>query len=389
MNDTENRLRDYLHTQATKTVPADAHGPGPEFGEPTRHRAWLPITAVAAGIGILALIGIPALTNLADHSNPTPAGMPTPPAPTKGPVSGAAPSIPFTVTVRDKPGELLDKWWQVLYDHGKTVRNPGTHGNVLGRFGDQGWLIETGAPGNTRLALLDAAGKVRPFGPRHANMPVFSPDHTQLVVAESLQFGTPQVHNRIVVLDLATGQEVAGVVPPVKTVAPVAWTEDGVLLTSVDPANAKAYRWHPGDGQPEQLRGVQDTIFLQAIPATGKVLDFSAKGCPRIGRLQGDTFVPEREYCEAPEQRYQPVVSPDGRTLFNGLKMVAIDLYTGTATALKLPGQVSDYLSAAFEDPANLIVGTDDAMYRCNVASGECKLLRKAKPDEILFAVTP
>ena len=49
MNDTETRLRDYLHAKATGTVPGDTHGPGPEFGEPTRHRSWLPITAVAAG----------------------------------------------------------------------------------------------------------------------------------------------------------------------------------------------------------------------------------------------------------------------------------------------------------------------------------------------------
>jgi hypothetical protein len=389
MNDTENRLRDYLHTQATSTVPADAHGPGPELGESNGRRSWLPITAVAAAIGFTLLLAVPALTNLADRSHPGPAATPTPAPPTKGPVSGAAPAIPYTVAVQDNPDNPLDTWWSTLYDHGKTVKNPGTHGNVLGRFGADRWLIETGYPKAIQLAVLDAAGKVRPIGPKVAGGPVYSPDHTQLALTESLQFGTPQVRNRIIVLDPATGKELAGVVAPVPTLTAVGWTKDGLLLSSFDPKTPKVYRWQPGKGQPEEVHGVQQPMALQAIPATGKLLDFTAKGCPRLGTLKGNEFVAEREYCDAADTNYQSVVSPDGRTLFEVNAKVAVDLYTGATTTLRMPGALWGFPGAVFEDPTNLITVTDKAMYRCSVATGECKLLRVIKAKEILAVVTP
>ncbi|MEV5966913.1 WD40 repeat domain-containing protein [Kribbella sp. NPDC051952] len=396
MNDTETRLRDYLHAKAD-TVPNSAQGPGLELdatGTTTR-RGWIPIALAAAGIAAVLTLAVPFLHGLTHKAPTDPAGAPTPPAPGRGPVSGAAPSIPYTVTVQDNPDNPLDTWWRTLYDHGKTVRNPGVHGNVLGRFGDNSWLIQTGYPNTVRLAVLDPAGKVRPFGPSVATGPIYSPDHKQLAVTELSHYGTPQVRGQVVVLDPGTGKKIASLDPPAAGVQAVAWTKDGIFFGNLVQRDTKLYLWQPGNGQARQLRGIQSPNFVQFIPATNKLLDFTAKGCPRIGVLRGDEFVAEHEYCDTPDASYGSVPSPNGRTLFNRDKKVAIDLYTGATTTLKLPGRVETAFSASvFEDPTNMILVTsvgesNQNMYRCSVATGECKVLRTAKANEMLGAVTP
>jgi dipeptidyl aminopeptidase/acylaminoacyl peptidase len=339
---------------------------------------------------------VPLLTGLTHKSGSSPAGSPTPAAPTKGPVSGAMPSIPYTVTLQNNPDNPLDTWWTTLYDHGKAIKNPGTHGNVLGRFGDGGWLIETGYPKSSQLAVLDSAGQVRPLGPPGlAARPVYSADHQQLAVTLTVGKGTPQFRSRIVVLEVATGKQLASLDPPAKGDGAVAWTEDGIFLADYSHLSDKATLWQPGKGRPRELVGIQNPIFLRAVPATGKLLDYTTKGCARIGVLRDDTFVAEHEYCGTPDPTLHSVPSPNGRTLFSSEKKVAIDLYTGATTALKLPGQIDTAFSATvFEDPTNLIVVSDVSstvqnMYRCSVATGECKVLRTAKSNEALGAVTP
>ncbi|MEU4197947.1 hypothetical protein AB0E69_39050 [Kribbella sp. NPDC026611] len=395
MTDTETRLRDYLHA-AANTIPDTTPAPALHLDTTTTSTRprWLPMTLAAASIGAVLVLLVPFLTGLAHKGGANSAATPTPAAPTKGPVSGAAPRIPYTVTVQDNTDNPLDTWWRTLYDHGQTVKNPGTHGNVLGRFGDDSWLIETGYPKYSQLAVLDSAGKVRPLGPKGADGPKYSPDREQLAAEVWLRFGTPQAHNKIVVLDLGTGREVTALEPPVNGAGVITWAKEGIILGDFSHSTNKSFLWQPGKGQPQEVHGIQSPLFVQAVPATGKLLDYTPKGCPRIGVLRDNAFVAEHEYCGASDSSFHAAVSPDGRTLFSNQMKVALDLYTGATTALRLPGRVESVFSAAvFEDPTNLIAVAEDKrvqrMYRCSVATGECKVLRTAGGLEMLGAVKP
>ena len=89
MNDTETRVRDYLHAKAG-TVPDSAHGPGLELdttGTSTR-RGWVPIALAAAGIAAVLTLAVPFLHGLAKPDQPSVATHPTPgPLPTGRPGS--------------------------------------------------------------------------------------------------------------------------------------------------------------------------------------------------------------------------------------------------------------------------------------------------------------
>jgi len=72
---------------------------------------------------------------------------------------------------------------------------------------------------------------------------------------------------------------------------------------------------------------------------------------------------------------------------------VAVDIATGKVTKLKLPATAKWFEQGTFEDSANVIVvdeaGPAQKLFRCAVATGECKQVAVAKPDEIIAAVQP
>jgi len=65
---------------------------------------------------------------------------------------------------------------------------------------------------------------------------------------------------------------------------------------------------------------------------------------------------------------------------------LAIDIATGMATKLQVPDPIKTFPQPVFENAVQLLVITDPparkkpatpALYRCDVTTGECKLLEK------------
>jgi hypothetical protein len=393
MSDTETRLRDYLQAKAD-TVADTSAGPGLETtGTTSGRRGWMPIALAAAAIGAILVLAVPYLMARTDAGRPDPAGttQPTPAAPTKGPVPTYAPRVPYTLAVNTKPVTSLDPVWVSLFDNGKTIKNPGNIGEVVGRVAD-GWLVLKGTIGSRRsLGVLDTSGKFRTLGPSNAASPYLSPDHRQVVVGQSTgEPGTPSPDDdsHIVVLDVATGKEVARISGP--GVGPAGWTKDGVLLMGGTQANPTVLSWQPGSQQTTQVHGLQHAETMQAIPATGQLLENDWKGCVRLGIVRGDQFVEQHKYCGAAD--FEPAASPDGRTLFDPRTKVAVDTVTWKTTKIGLPDILRGMSWPVFEDASHVLVVTQDLdptpaidrMYRCSVATGECKLLQTGKSGEVL-----
>jgi hypothetical protein len=145
MNDTETRLRDYLQAKAS-TVPDTAQGPGLETPDGS-HRRW-PVMLAAAGIAAILVLAASFLTRQPD-TQVAPAG----------PVSGAAPRVPYTVS----QGRGV-----TLHDGARQVRVPSTFlfdGFFRGRVGG-GWLtLETPRNRPMQVGLLLPDGSLPPARP--------------------------------------------------------------------------------------------------------------------------------------------------------------------------------------------------------------------------------
>jgi hypothetical protein len=400
MNDTENRLRDYLQTKAA-TVPDEAHGPGLELdatGTPSK-RGWVPIVLAAAAIGAVLVLAVPFLTRLADNQ-PTaadsPAALPT------GPVSTGAPRIPYAVTVQDNPDNPPDTWWAFIQDGDQKVENPGVKGEVLARL-DGGWLVTTGQsdPKKQQAAIVAPEGEVRPLGPTGGSYPVVSPDGRQVAVAVS-PFGAKD--SQVVVVNVEDGRETARIDLPLSAVRLIGWNKDGIWLTPELVESWPVSVWQPGTDQPRSVgelgRGVQ------VNRSSDVVVQLDAKGaggyCAKASTLGAKGLELKREYCFQPGVSEQAAVyvapSPDGRTMVLSTR-VAVDIATGKATKLGIPANFGGWTwnSAVFEDPATVIVVADtrgvkpvaQTMFRCSVTTGECKAILTAQANESLAAVRP
>lgn len=397
MNDTENRLRDYLQTKAD-TVPDTAQGPGLELNATgtSSKRGWVPIVLAAAAIGAVLVLAVPFLTRLADREPGSPAAVPT------GPVSTGAPRIPYAVTVDNNPDNPLDTWWAFVQDGDKKVENPGVKGEVLARLGG-GWLVMTGYPDpkKSQAAIVAPNGKVTPLGPTGATSPVISPDGKQLAVAVAPYGGKG---SRVVVVNVEGGSETATLDVPTPAIRLLGWNKDGIWLTQ-EPADSRPVSvWQPGADQPREVDGLDGN--LQVVRSSDVVVQLSARSgggyCAKAFTLGPNGPELKREYCFETAATAQTAVyvalSPDGRTMVLSTR-VAVDLTTGKATKLGIPPKFTSWTwnSAAFEDPTTVIVVTDTSgvkpldqkMFRCSTTTGDCKPILTANPNESLTPIHP
>ncbi|GAA1578466.1 hypothetical protein GCM10009804_38670 [Kribbella hippodromi] len=390
MNDTETRLRDYLHTKAG-TVPDSAHGPGLELDSTSTstRRGWMPMALAAAGIAVVLTMAVPLLSSLTKHDEPSVAGLPA-----MGPVSDGAPRIPYAVTVENNPNNPLDTWWAVLHDGGKTVRNPGVKGGVLARV-DGGWLVDTGYPDpkKSQAAVVSADGKVRPIGPLGAGPGWVSPDGRQVAVALST-YGQPT--GRVVVIDVKSGKETSSITVRTRNLELFGWNKDGIWMNEHGLNPGPATVWRPGSKdtrtvkidelQPDVERGT-GTIAMSTT-ADGK------KFCAKAATLGANGLEVKREYCYQPKTSRSPylTMSPDGATMVSSAGF-AVDVASGKVTELKLPAKSTWAGAGVFEDPDNVVL-VDDAkaaqkIFRCSVVTGECKQIAVGKADESIALVKP
>jgi hypothetical protein len=396
MNDTETRLSDYLHAKAG-TVPDSAHGPGMEVdGTGTGTRRWAPMALAAAGIAAALLLAVPFLRGLSDHQ-PATSGTPAATA-----VSTAAPRIPYTVSVPNTKNPL-DTWWGTLHDGKQTIKNPGVKGHVVARLAE-GWLVETGYPDpkKSQAAIVGPNGQVRPLGPTGANGPVVSPDGKQIAVVIA-PYGAK--NSRVVVVNVEDGKEAASVSIPTPGMTTFGWNKDGIWAFQGLAPNTTVSVWQPGSKDVRQVTGLADTgVIPTVVSSTGTIAGLTGKGngnyCLKAVTLGSGGLDVRREYCFKGAGQATPYVrlSPDGATMVLTTRVI-VDVASGKVTKLGLPANVSSDFSwdrAVFEDADNLIVVGEaagkravDKMFRCGVATGECKPIVTAKSNESLTPVQP
>ncbi|MFI5693429.1 hypothetical protein ACIA58_16400 [Kribbella sp. NPDC051586] len=390
MTDTETRLRDYLHTKAD-TVPDSAHGPGLELdstGTSTRRR-WVPMAVAAAGIAAVLTLAVPYLHGLSKPDQPAVAGLPA-----AGPVSTGAPRIPYAITdPNSNPDNPLDTWWYVLHDGAQTVKNPGLKGNVVART-EGGWLATTGYPDpdKSQIVVISPSGKVRPIGPLGADQPWVSPDGRQIAVAVS-KYG--RAENRVVVVDIRTGKEVSSLTVKIPNLDLMGWNKDGIWMHEHSPDAVPVKVWQPGSKDVRTVGSFSDR--LEMTRTTGTMAQITYKGgktCIVAATLGAKGLDVKREYCfKSLTAAPYVTVSPDGSTMTINTIGVAVDIATGKATKLRLPAGTKWFEDGVFEDQDNVIVvdeaGAAQKLFRCSVATGECKQVAIVKPDATIRQVQP
>jgi hypothetical protein len=362
MTDTETRLRDYLHSQAA-TVPDSAQGPG--LDSVTRRAHW-PVLAAAAAVVVVAVLAASLLTRSGDRTEP--ARTPAPP------VSGAAPQVPYTVSTSKSAA---------LHDGKQTVPLPkGVDGYFFGRAGG-GWLgsLMPGI-GQFQPGILLPSGTFRPLGPPRSDGQHLSPDHKQLALYRYLS----NTRGQVIVVDVASGKQIAQLPAAPGRPDILGWNQDGIWLNL---GRTGIVVWKPSTGEQRRISipGYNDGA---AIPATAGVVAVTAqvdgKRCLRAGALRDDGFKVLRDYCDDGPEHLYPLLSPDGRTMVQSARSEAIDVNSGQVTKLDLPGRMTDALpSPVFEDATRLLTLTEkrvgnelrQQLFRCDVTSGECKLLFK------------
>ncbi|HZX08154.1 hypothetical protein [Kribbella sp.] len=377
MNDTENRLREYLQTKATTSVPADSHGPGPELTVSTRRRTWLPVTAVAAALAVTLLAGIPYLTSLAKQSGTAPAGSPTAKA-----LTSAMPSVPYMVQTNDRLSTLEDG------DH--RIKLPaGTFAVSAARVAG-GWVASIGSgTKGYRPAIIGTDGTIRPIGPETEKHPLASPDGKQIAVVPS-NINDP---SRITIFDVRSGREVDSLPMPKDDLRLHAWTKDGIWASGFKNWNVLTV-WQPGKGK--RTINLPEGSQLVRASQTGTVLAGEwpdRHNCAKAGTVEGDKFVLTREYC-GKTGLMSVDLAPDGRTMVDGGSKASINLTTGAVTKLQLPDKVQPADGVVYEDSRFALVITQKGedhgsnntwitaprqMFRCDVTTGRCKVVVPAR----------
>jgi hypothetical protein len=384
MNATETRLRDYLHTQAA-TVPDDAHGPGLDE---TGHRRHWPVLATAAAIAAILVVTVTFLTRLSpDSSIPVPAGPPP------GPVSHAAPEVPYTVIT----GDTLTNLHAELHDGDRTVTIPRGTTGFYGRV-DGGWLGMTmPAGGRFQAGILYPDGTFRTVGPERSEGPTLSPDRQQVAVIHWLS----GAKGEIVVLDVKSGKEVSR--SPELPVRPtkLGWNQRGIWFRvdeigwpthATQPTQYGLYGWRPKSDHVTHIDFPRYNGGLAAPAASDVVALTTRRGnnrCLEAGVLRAGAFDEAREYCDVAPASTYPVMSPDGRTVVSSDVKLAIDIRSGKQTRLRLPAatKVIAWPEPVFENVSQVLLVTEPQgnnrkpvpkqIYRCDVRSGECAVVLK------------
>jgi hypothetical protein len=382
MNDTETRLRDYLHSQAA-TVPDHAQGPG--LHEPRHRRHW-PVLATAAAIALVLVVTVTFLTRVSpDSPIPVPAGPPP------GPVSHAAPEVPYTVATGAQTSALVF----TLHDGGRSVRIPGGTSGFNGRV-DGGWLGSAMPRGGASQAgILKPDGAFRTLGPERSELPVPSPDRRQIAVIHHLG----DTKGEIVVVDVKSGKEVSR--SPELPIVPtqLGWNQSGIWYRVDEPAEPNKpteYSLHVWRPKTDRVTHVAFPGYDGGLAAPGAsdVVGLTTRRgnnrCLKAGVLRDGAFDEVREYCDVAPAATYPVLSPDGKTMVSSDVKLAIDIQSGKQTKLRLPAgrKVITWPQPVFENVSQLLLVTEplgnnrkpvpQQVYRCDVRSGECAAILMA-----------
>jgi hypothetical protein len=388
MNDTENRLRDYLHTKAAD-VPNSAHGPGLELdatGTSTR-RGWVPMALAAASIGAVLILAVTFLNSLGGNQ-PSPAAQPT------GPLSAEAPRLPYAITLANNPDNPLDSWWATIHDGKETVKNPGLKGNLVARLGE-GWLVTSGYadPKKSQAVIVSKDGKTRPIGPLGADTPAISPDGKQLAFMVG-PYGAKD--SQVVVVNVDDGKEVSRLRIPTPMLSSFGWNKAGIWMYANNADRTPTYLWQPGSPEARKLPDLGSEIALASGSDTFGYSTPNGKAgyCAKAATLSASGPEVKQQYCSDKAALHNISLSPDGGTMVVGGPWVAADVASGRKIALKLPAGLVGTSPVAFENATDLLVlglvpdktptkPTAQTIYRCRVTTGECKSLVTEKPGEV------
>ncbi|GAA0589620.1 hypothetical protein HPO96_03820 [Kribbella sandramycini] len=383
MNDTESRLRDYLDTKAA-SVPPTAHGPGLD-AELTRRRAAWPAVLAAAAVAVVLALTITFITSDPDK-----------PAPAASPAADGPPQVPYVVT---EDTDIPNMGPSTLYDGTRTVRLPEDVRVTGPRMGD-GWLAWTRTGRNFRVGILGASGKVRQLGPSRADMPVASPDRKQIAIAH--RPNRNETGDRLVVLDAGTGAEDLNIAMPRKLSLVTGWNRAGIWVMSDISGKVELFVLRAGEQtfRPVAVGGL--TASFATSPQSDTVVyttSSAGKKCLHAAELRNGKLDVLRTHCEqGVERAVYPVGSRDGRTMVFSERKLAIDVASGKTTQLRLPEPIESYPTPVFEDETKLLVVTQQwdskkkspqRLYRCDVTTGDCKLLRTEKDDTQIKLLQP
>ncbi|MFC9692370.1 hypothetical protein ACFTSF_27735 [Kribbella sp. NPDC056951] len=379
MTDTESRLRDYLDTKAA-TVPTTAQGPGLLTDTSPRRPLW-PILATAASVAAVLALTVTVLTHLGPDK-PTPA---SPPAPRME-------GLPFTIIDPQGKG--------TLHDGDRTVKRPADVSSISARVGD-GWIASYDKDATYGLAILKADGTYRPIGPVWADSPVVSPDGKQIAMVVRDKRGDDS--GRLAVFDVATGAQVTAVELPKYRTSLSGWNSTGIWIDSHDfgpPWKQELRVWQPGAPAAQEVpvgKGFS-SVTTRADTATVVVTQETGDGhCYRAGSLQDGRLKIEREHCNRQVEAAYPVVSTDGRSMLNSSAKLIIDIPSGKTTKLQLPEPIIVWPKPVFENATKVQVVTQakgndankQSLYRCDVTTGACKLLRTEKKGYQIVLALP
>ncbi|MFB6718615.1 hypothetical protein ACFCV3_00555 [Kribbella sp. NPDC056345] len=389
MNDTESRLRDYLDTKAA-TVPGTAQGPGLLTDTSPRRPIW-PILATAASVAAVLALTVTVLTHVgADKAEP--AGKPAP-------LTSDVPQVPFTI--------IDAKHNRTVYDGSQKVAAPPELHGFSARV-DGGWIARYYKMSKSKtdpdvtdssIGILQPDGKYRAVSTPWADTPVVSPDHKQIAFVGRAKRGDEK-NNWLAVVDARTGTEVARVSLPDVTPVLSGWNRSGIWISSGGFNKSGLAVWRPGDSTVTRVRMPAGFGAIEVNPADDTIAfgtTTGAKRCLQAAAVRDGKLDVLQEYCDRGPVAIYPVLSTDGKTMLHSADNLAVDVATGKTTKLKLPHPIIVYPKPMFEDATKVLVVTQAAgndanaqsLYRCDVTSGECKLVRTEKKGNQIVLAQP
>lgn len=341
---------------------------------PDTHRRFV-IAALAAGAAAATVTAVALAAGPDQSAVPRPSPGDSAPTTTDGKpaVSEALAALPLGEPAR-KPF-VIDT---TLYDSGKTVRLPGTRGDVYGRV-DGGWLVRvdhdersSGGTYTSELGVLDASGELRVLasqdrGPTTDHV-ALSPDHEQVFIRGD-------------VVDIASGELVDRLAD--KVTQTYGWNETGIVYLSG--ASRRTSIWAPGEA-PQPLNR---EIGFVGTQSTRALASFSCRWPVELSATGQLTTIGTRD-CDEPSGIE---LSPDGRhviTVDGLLGAIAVD--DRTVTEFRGLAPVRDRIAVAVQDwRLRLLPGWEDdehvlipvspdprgggpiQVVRCAVPSGQCE----------------
>lgn len=398
-NDTESRLRDFLDAKAS-TVLDDALAPSRErtpSQEITRRRLHWPVMAAAAAV--LALV-LPLALHFGNRETPASdtgtlvwkAGA--------GKVSTIAkPSglqVPYLLSTLD-----ITEHTAVLYDGTTRVTLPPAQmPSLVGRVAN-GWVIKLSNLGVPEVVgILDRSGRFAQLA-THVDWAVLSPDGTKVAVGRRI--GDT---NRLVVIDVAAGRQVAMLPTPYSQIQVYGWNRDGVWYSEyVSGSNQpQPHVWQPG-AEPRVVelsgfKGIQVAANSNRLAVTVQI---DGRQCVRVVTLPTTgTFTTLREHCLKGGRAHYSFLAPDGEALVYPDDRLTLQVGSGKVT--RLTGLVGrpDPTANVYEESGQLLVDAQDpkaahnagpnppqVISRCDVRSGICRPVHRQEAWYTLRLGTP